>query len=520
MSELDGQPRVFYPRCRAMLSIVFDGYEADQLGSVERPEIIWVLPKSCTVHCNKYNQADSWQMVFSAVDLPHDPATVRAGDAEIYMYDAGSMDDSTMVLSRQLPNPIMGDGSFTQDHEPLIVGLFDEHSLEMSNDGKWVTLQGQDYTQLLLRHWPPAKGTHRARRIPVGQRLDHWAAAILAEVEPTGKMQVKVAGGYEMKVGLPVVGASEIVGHKRGIPIQQETTYFDVLMKVCTRHGYICYVSGLNLVIDRPKNITDITTHDVKHMAWGNNIENLSLTRKLGKEKVPRLIMKCWDDVRRCMLIVEVPDTGPHAKEIAIAKNPSKRTTDTQHIKAATAAKSAKKPKATKTVTLKEFDEYVIVPMYGIHSEEALRRAGEARRNLLGRGERKIVCKTRDLVDLNGVGIMNLKAGDAAMIHWQDFNSETFYQKSVEERIEVLKARGYQQDVAYVIAESFEKLANRKERPMRIREATYSFDNDGGLSIEMEMVDFVTVEASKGEQVQMAVGMASRLGIFAPRKVQ
>lgn len=158
--------------------------------------------------------------------------------------------------------------------------------------------------------------------------------------------------------------------------------------------------------------------------------------------------------------------------------------------------------------------------MYGIHSEEALRRAGEARRNLLGRGERKIVCKTRDLVDLNGVGIMNLKAGDAAMIHWQDFNSETFYQKSVEERIEVLKARGYQQDVAYVIAESFEKLANRKERPMRIREATYSFDNDGGLSIEMEMVDFVTVEASKGEQVQMAVGMASRLGIFAPRKVQ
>ncbi|MEG7677011.1 hypothetical protein U2060_14830, partial [Listeria monocytogenes] len=80
-------------------------------------------------------------------------------------------------------------------------------------------------------------------------------------------------------------------------------------------------------------------------------------------------------------------------------------------------------PKArAKTETFS--DEYIIIPVYGISDGDALRRAAKMMRTLIGRGERKIVVKTRDLVDNKLADLLWLGAGDAFEIHWQDFNEE------------------------------------------------------------------------------------------------
>jgi hypothetical protein len=512
MSELDGQPRKFYPRCRAILQVEFDNYAISELGGHEKPLVIPVLPKSATVHRNKHNQADSWELEFSAADLDFDPKTVRAGEAQIYFFDAGSQDDSALVASRQNPTTRAPSATvndpFTHDYPPIIVGLFDDQSMEMSNDGRWVRIKGQDYTQLLLKHWPPVEGTHRARRIPVGQPLVTWARALLKEVDPSGRINVRFDGANPLTIATratgedlgPIVGKGEISGNKRGIPIQQETTYFDVFYKVCLRLGYICEIQGLDLVISQPRNLSSFKPADIRAMAWGNNIEHLSMSRHLGKEKVPRVIMKAWDDDRHLMIVVEVPDGGPHAKEIALAKNPSRKTHAIEHIKAAVAKTHAKKPHHHKATTLHKEDEFIIIPVHGISSPEALQRAGETYRTLIGRGERKVIVKTHDLVDIDGLGILDVKSGDPFYVRWQDFNKEAFSNpaKSFGERVDWLKAHGYQPDVAAVLAGSYDRMFAKAERPLRVREATFQYDADNGLEIEMELQDFVMVGGVRG----------------------
>jgi hypothetical protein len=207
------------------------------------------------------------------------------------------------------------------------------------------------------------------------------------------------------------------------------------------------------------------------------------------------VVIKAYDDKHKEPIIVEVPDTGPKAKEGKIAKHPSTKTTAVQHIKAAVSTKGAQKAKPTKTVNIKQSDEYVVVPVYGVTDRDTLRRIGETHRTLIGRGERKLVAKTKDLVDIDGKPIVDLKNGDAVRMHWQDFNAEVFENpnRTTEDRIDWLVARGYQQSVAAVLAKAFADLAVKKDRPMRVRESTIEWDVNSGISIEMELQDFVNV---------------------------
>jgi hypothetical protein len=103
--------------------------------------------------------------------------------------------------------------------------------------------------------------------------------------------------------------------------------------------------------------------------------------------------------------------------------------------------------------------------------------------------------RTRDLVDTDGNGIMNLSAGDAVMVHWQDFNEEILTNESLtpDERADYLIARGFQPPVAQAIASGYQRLIG-KQRPLRLNEWTYDYSWNQGIEIEMELVDFVMVE--------------------------
>ena len=90
---------------------------------------------------------------------------------QILLYDAGQMDDPAGALDAG------GDAL-----EPDIVGLFDDDSMDLSADGRWITVQGQDLTTLYSgKQWPPLPNG-RARRIPTGKRLDVFVSDMIQEV--------------------------------------------------------------------------------------------------------------------------------------------------------------------------------------------------------------------------------------------------------------------------------------------------------------------------------------------------
>lgn len=507
--------RVFYPQCRAILQVIFEGY-----GDTARDSpilVIPVLPKSVTVHVNSYKQADSFELVCDAGDLPIDPRLVRAGAVEIYMFNAPSADDSSRVISRRDPlsdpdptgarrrDPVetltlqMGtEGSrdrFTLgQRKPRIAGTFDDVDVELSASGKWLSIKGQDYTAYLASIQFPPNPNGTARRIPTGRRLDLIVDSLLEEADPDRQLSVDVRG-FDPAV-MPIVGAKETHANKRGIPVEQGTSYWDVIYKLVERHGFICYVDGLDVVISRPKTITERDTPTIKRMAWGKNLEHLQLRRHLGKEQAPTIVVKSYDPTTGKTLTAEYPD-GTIDRSVILTGNGKKKAKVERRVK--TSTHKSKKTGKVKT-TVRERDEYQIVQVNGITDLEALKRIAENRYHLLGKAERTVHATTRDLYDLRFADILNVSAGDAFWIEWDEFNRELLSNPKVSEdqKVRHLEQRGFNTAVAIEIAKRYELLA-ALDRPLRFKEGSIEFDVDEGISIEMELQDFMVVEGIRSD---------------------
>lgn len=514
--------RVFYPQARALLQVVFDGFGPTSADT--DPLVIPVLPKSVTIHKNSYKQADSWEMTFDGADLPIDPQLVRAGAVEIHLFQVERMNDEKRVLGRQLNalgaaasekfrGPLDkisverlkdADDEFTDqlrrfllENEPQIAGLFDQHSIKLGSDGRTVSISGQDYTQLLMgKQWPPTpKG--RARKIPVGRRIDLIMEEILEEADPTGRLRLEVR---EISAAtLPTVQSPIVRGKKRGIPVGQDTSYWDVLYKLATRHSLICFVDGLKVVLTRPQNLTDKEVSRVRKFTWGENIQEVSVSRKLGKEKVPRIIVRGYDQQGKEVVEESFPTGLPKPKQ----PRKGKKGATTQKFQSK--SRKVKKRKTKKTITRNIDDEYEIIPVRGITDRAVLRRTAEMVYNLRGKGEHKITLSTRDLTTFNLAGgrddVLNLAAGDAIWIEWDPFNRELLSDAKVprEEKVQALVRRGYGRAVSEVIADSYAKLEAFR-RPLRVREVSYSYDTGSGISIEIELIDFIVIDGIRSDK--------------------
>lgn len=485
--------KVYYPQCRAILQVMFDGYGGDEKDT--NPLIIPVLPEAATIVRNSYKQADSWELTFDADDFPIDPALVRAGSAEIYLFAVDGITDDQRLINKQFTGLERGAAAedpqelalqtarakaskdrFTFGNKPQIAGLFDEHAMELSTSGRWVTISGQDYTALLAnRQWPPtAKG--RARRIPTGQRIDKLLEQILDEADETGRLALSVEN---LDPGtLPVVGKTETRGKKRGIPIEQDTSYWDVITKLASRHGLITFIRGLDLVLTRPNNLDEQSAHRIRRMAWGRNLESLEMSRKLGKEQVPAIVIQSYDEDKRRTITVEYPADS--------------------YTKVKKSQRTAKKTGKSST-KIRKTDEYQIIPVFGITDRQVLLNMAKNLHSVMGRAERVVRLSTKDLTDLqeNPKSLLDLANGDAVTVDFEEFNVDRALladeSKPTEQKYQHLITRGYGEQVALTIAEKYREFQALK-RPLRVREATYDYSAGDGISLECELIDYVVVD--------------------------
>lgn len=522
---------VFYPQCRAVMTLVFDGFGDTAQDSQEY--VVPVLPARATVHRNGYKEADTWSVTFDGNDLPLDPDLIRAGAIEIYMYQVEDAGPDARVISRQFPitedptgyNPRslvqqLGLGAFvrgdvdrwTQGNPPTIVGLFDEPDLEISEDaGKTVTIQGKDYTaHLASMQWPPHPDG-RPRRIPVGRRLDHIMSEILREADPSGKLALDVRDVVPR--ALPVVGASEVSGHGRGIPVEQQTSYWDVLYKLAIRHGLICYVEGLSVVLTKPRNLGPGDESRIRRMVCGKNISELRLTRHMGKVTAPAIIVRGYDPHTGKFIEEEFPK-GKREIQVKNVKADVKKTRESTKIKPPPKAPERDKVAGTRTQHVRKTDEYEFVPAHGITDRAIFRQMAETRYRLLARGERKVVLKTEDLRDADDSELLSLKAGDAVQVEFDDFNRELLASDQTHAaKVAHLLERGYGEAIAEVIAVHFDKLEGLR-RPLRVKEATYEWSTDdsgGGISVELELQDYVVIDGERPQQSTRAARRDDRL---------
>ena len=532
--EYQDEGATFYPVARATTGLVFQGLESG-IGSPENPLAFPVIPRSAKVVINSYRQADSWELVLDARDLPFDPQKIRFGTVEISMFLTNGIEDEKRLLDRQFSESedagLLKARSYVEvqrarkevadmdasdrraratdarrtyfeDNEPLITGLFDEAGISCSASGRWVTLSGQDYTALLIgRQWHPMAGG-RARQIPPKQRADDFAEALLREVDPNGVLSVKVMG---MRDGeLPKIHADRVRG-TRGIPIEKDTTYWDVIYKTLTRHGLLCYFRNNDLIITRPRSVEQLK-QDVRYLAWGANLETIDLDRHFGKAQVPIIIIQSMDEHGNLAKpIVEPPEHQKSAELVMKGKLAGKTSYVEKHK--SVLAPTAKKAKKPKTPLVKETDQYEIETVHGVHDPAILREYARLLRYLRGRGERMVTFSTHHLMDLMGRPLLGLDTGDPIMVDWRDFDHAELAKQTPARRYQDLVERGYQSDVAQAIADSFDELIGT-QRPLRVSELTYSWDNENGIEITGKALDFVT----GGEDGKVSPALAAALG--------
>jgi hypothetical protein len=460
---------VFFPQCYATLKVVFDGFG----GADSDPTILNVRPKTASAHLNGYKEADTFELEFDAAAFPFSPELVRSMAVELYMFQTDTLTGNVE--------------DYLNNYDNLAVaGLVDEAAYHASADGRTFRVSGRDYTALMLdRQWDPTK------KVPVGLPLADTVQQLVDEASGAAAhgrvLTVKVvgvpetptlapndernnalvtAGKYSVhttKKGVttlrvPTTGKGHVHTNKKGVPVKGGSNYWDVIYRLCIRHGFIVFVRGTDVVISKPQVLTDATTGRLRSVAYGRDLSSLDVNRKMGKETVPQIKCISYDPVKMTPISAVYPPTA--------------------------------KTRTTGIGTKKDEVREVVVD--GVNDPGVLLDYATMYYNALARNEAAYRVSTKDLKDLDGNDLIWLRPGDPLQIGFDAIKPEDLRELSVDERIDKLLSLGYDGLVASLIANEYDKI-NQFRQPFYTKAVDLTFAVDSGIQIEAEAVNFISV---------------------------
>jgi hypothetical protein len=422
---------LYYPRCQALLSVVLDGR-----GAPDTPPLqVEATPISATVCRNGYHEADTWSLEFDARALPFDPDLIRSAAAFVYMFAADGLDDA-----REWAVP---------DYE-MVRGLADEGDITLSEDGQVVTLEGRDYTGLLLdAQWDPRK------RIPFGGPLDRTIQALADAAAPPGT-RARFEVVWSSVEDPPITGASRRSTKKKGLWVKPGKSYWDVIYELAISHGYVAYVVGEAIIVRDPNTQTRASLERAPQLVYGRNLDSMSASRRLAKQQTPQVKISTWDPATGQRIEVFYPERGDVV---------------------------------TNGLGMKKNEVEEIPAPDGVKDRATLRRVAKLRHADMARAEAVYRAETIHLESLDGQDLLRLQAGSPVSIVFDPFNAEQMRALSVSQRVEHLLAVGYPPKIAAFVADYFERL-DQFRQPYYLRSAEYRWSIDDGLTIAIEAANY------------------------------
>lgn len=454
-------PRAYYPVAKCALSVVLTG-EADDVSHT-----VWAYPKQLTVTKNPDSKADTMSATFDFRDMPFLPSQIRACEVACYMYQTGdAVTDPHVPDEQRVGTKPSNDGAPTgvavgdiaevraRGTWPIFYGRA-AVKYENSDSGAWLMLEGLDYTDYFAkRQWKP-NPNGSPRRVPVGKRLDEWLADIVAEVDPRRQFRIATDGIEASE--LPVVGKGLSTGVSKGFPVKEDTKYWDVIHKICARHGFSVYVDSLFVVIKRTAGVDEKSRRMVFAMEWGENIKALSASTEIANDDVPDVILAGYDAKTKKTIYGEWP-VGARARKASGKKG--------------------------------EFAFYEVP----IVDEALLKRTAKEYYEHKKRGARPVVVTTKDIRDQSGQDLLRMKSDDLMTIGFDPYDATNLSQLSGDdERASALRRRGINFRVADYIAKNFYRLS-ATARPFVVNEVEFAFDVSTGLEIKTTLAEAFLVD--------------------------
>lgn len=467
---------IHYPECRINLSAVFAGF-----GGPDEPAVLPdIIPHSVSVHQNSYKEADTWEVVFDAKRFPFSPELLASGAVEIYFYL--KPDQTTPVIWNDPANL-------------LVTGLIDQATLTEDGEGGKISLSGRDYTALMIdRQWDPTK-SGKGGRVPDGnlqevvqqlvdeatqaERIGRTLQVKLYDVDIEPELTKVASTVTKNKVTIPKTTKSK-TRKKRGVAVKSDSTYWDVIYKLCLGYGFIVFVKGFDVIITKPHVLQDLA-HTNYHVAYGRNLEKLEVERKMSKEATPQIRVRSYDPKTKTVIEGSFPSDGDLA-----AFNQGQGT-----------GKKAKVLFGQTGVGVKK-EEFKVFTVPDVKDVKTLNDIARTTYYTLARGEGVIRFSTPQLTDLEDTDLTKMRAGDSVEIIWDAFNAEMMTNKNVtpQAKINILLSLGYSFEVANLVAQHYSKLDYFRQ-PFYVKEVNITWDKDQGCKIDAEAMNFINPNSDR-----------------------
>jgi hypothetical protein len=458
---------IIYPECRINLSVVFDGF-----GGPDDPKVIPdIIPFAVNCHLNSYKEADTWEVTFDAKRM-------RSAAVEIFIFNKASLTTPQ---------------NWYDENNLIVTGLVDQGTILEDKDGGKISFTGRDYTALMIdRQWDPSK-SGKGGRVPDGN-LEEVVQQLVDEAtnsKLTGRtLTVKIfdvdlepevrsvnSTVLRNKVTIPKTTKAKS-RKKRGVSVKADSTYWDVIYKLCLSYGFIVFVKGFDVIITKPHVLQDLAQTQYR-VAYGRNLEKLEVERKMSKEAVPQIRVRSYD---------------PKTQTVIEGFYPSSDDIDAQ-----TRGKDKKgKGGGFLTGVGTKREEYKVFTVPDVKDVKVLDDIARTTYYTLARGEGVVRFSTPALLDLTNADLLKMRAGDSVEVVWDAFNSEIMLDPKVsrEQKLTVLLSLGYSYEVASLVASQYTKLDYFRQ-PFYVKEVNFTWDKDSGLKVDVEAMNFINPQSER-----------------------
>lgn len=466
---------IYHPDARVTLGVVLESIVGDNA-----PFAFPVRPQEISIFRNSYIEADTFSVTFSASHLPLTPDVIRAASAEIYLFNKLNLNQQPETVTKGEDTDLYINGT---EVKPSIVGIVDDAQMDFDDTGRIVNLVGRDYTALYLDEDWDARFRIQYKG-PLNEVIQRLADDVPSSA---GIMTVKV-DPPTLLATMPTVGRHEGRANRKGLVFPNKANFWEVMLSMAVRYGFILFVKGTDIILTTPKAYIAGKT-GVVTMAWGKNLHEIHLSRKLGKERVPTIECISWDEAKQQVVRGQYPPEAETRRKLVSERVAKKQTAKVKSVKPPPKKKKKKRKKgknANSLGTVKNEVQQYTIP--GVTSKEQLDRVAEQTYQQKGRAEMTVQVSTSDLEDLLGDTVLDISSGDAMGIKFEPFNDDITAERLEQQMVD----RGYDPDVAAKLSKATEEM-NALRQPMRVDDATIDFSVDDGITITASIRQFVNI---------------------------
>jgi len=255
---------IYYPQAAVSLRVYWEDF--GKPSSILEKEMVLnpIIPKMVEVEINSVNEADTFKMELDYKTFPFDPRTIRALGVTIHMEDMETIFDDRGVQVSLKPSK----------KNKIFLGFADENRITFNSDTRTVSIEGRDYTALLIDQKFFAKAPNLT--LPLLTVMKN----LIDLVKGAEDIKIENRTGQDLPIPSSILtDFGKLSGKKNS---RKNDTIWDVMQSILRQLGLKGYIDGDTFVIDLPKNAFT-GRHGFTQFVYGLNLSSLEFKRKIGR---------------------------------------------------------------------------------------------------------------------------------------------------------------------------------------------------------------------------------------------